>query len=480
MSILRLFPKWATDWRIKAMKLKSKIQIVTGITVFAITLVCNIVVMFFVAQNSIEEAQKKSFQEAVSCFLNIETEINNVGERNNDIVMKYIFKTLADDYLICHTSMPDYDEDEFIYNNTILELANLRDKEYTYGYYDGLNDINMAKLDYGNKNYYMYKTVFEPDYYVYKLIDVTYVGDRLRMIGIALIILTVAITFMSQIIIAAILKKVLKPLDELNETVKNLTLGEYDQRIEVAGNDEIGELGNNFNIMADAIWERTKSLEESERKKTLLIGDLTHELKTPLTSISGYSRTLLTVKLSEEDKEKALSYIYSESCRLERLSKKMLNLVLLEEETEIDLVETEAKELFLRVEESCHKLLEQKEIELVTVVENEKFLVDVDLMTEVLINLIDNAVKASSPKNKIILSASINTIKVQDFGIGIPKEEQDKILEPFYMVDKSRSRKNGGAGLGLAITAMILEKHNCTLAIDSEEGEGTVMNLQFV
>ena len=119
MSILRPFPKWATDWRIKAMKLKSKIQIVTGLTVFAITLVCNIVVMFFVSQNSIEEAQKKSFQEAVSCFLNIETEINNVGERNNDIVMKYIFKTIADDYLICHTSMQKYGEDDFIYNNTI-------------------------------------------------------------------------------------------------------------------------------------------------------------------------------------------------------------------------------------------------------------------------------------------------------------------------------------------------------------------------
>jgi two-component system phosphate regulon sensor histidine kinase PhoR len=104
-------------------------------------------------------------------------------------------------------------------------------------------------------------------------------------------------------------------------------------------------------------------------------------------------------------------------------------------------------------------------------------MVDSDLMTEVLINLVDNGIKASQEGSQIILTAGENMISVQDFGKGIPEEEQDKILEPFYMIDKSRSRKKGGAGLGLAITASILKKHNCTLEIDSRLGEGTCMKI---
>ncbi|MDE6231753.1 MAG: sensor histidine kinase, partial [Lachnospiraceae bacterium] len=104
----------------------------------------------------------------------------------------------------------------------------------------------------------------------------------------------------------------------------------------------------------------------------------------------------------------------------------------------------------------------------------------IDLMTDVIINLIDNGVKASNKGGRIILRSYGNCIEVQDFGRGIPKEEQEKILEPFYMVDKSRSRKSGGAGLGLALAALIAKRHNILLKIDSEQGQGTRMILQFV
>ena len=105
---------------------------------------------------------------------------------------------------------------------------------------------------------------------------------------------------------------------------------------------------------------------------------------------------------------------------------------------------------------------------------------DADLFTEVLINLIDNARKASAKGDCIILSAAENSIEVRDFGKGIPEEEKERILEPFYMIDKSRSRKSGGAGLGLAITAIILKRHHCRMQIESVLGEGTRMILQFV
>ena len=105
---------------------------------------------------------------------------------------------------------------------------------------------------------------------------------------------------------------------------------------------------------------------------------------------------------------------------------------------------------------------------------------DADLFTEVLINLIDNARKASKRGDRILLSAGERVIEVQDFGTGIPEDELGRILEPFYMIDKSRSRKSGGAGLGLAITALILKRHNCTIRMESELGQGTRVILQFV
>ncbi|MBE5934021.1 MAG: HAMP domain-containing histidine kinase, partial [Lachnospiraceae bacterium] len=230
----------------------------------------------------------------------------------------------------------------------------------------------------------------------------------------------------------------------------------------------------------EAVEIRTKSLQESERKKTLFMGDLTHELKTPMTAISGYSQLLLTTKLSEEHKEEALLYIYEECGRLERLAKKMMKLLELDYEDALELEEISAEKLFDSVSRSCSQLLKNKNMTLECIQDGEVFMVDVDLMTDALINLVDNGIKASADGSKIVLKAEPNMISVIDYGKGIPKEEQDKILEPFYMIDKSRSRQSGGAGLGLALTATIINKHNCKLVIDSEVGKGTTMILQFV
>ncbi len=156
-----------------------------------------------------------------------------------------------------------------------------------------------------------------------------------------------------------------------------------------------------------------------------------------------------------------------------------MNLLLLEEEDVIKPVRVPAKKLFSNAEEACRRSLAEDGICLECHEDGECFLVDEDLFTEVLINLVDNARKASGNGDRIILSAGEGGIEVRDFGRGIPEEEKDKILEPFYMIDKSRSRKSGGAGLGLAITAMILKRHGCRMEIESGVGEGTVIRCRF-
>ena len=181
-----------------------------------------------------------------------------------------------------------------------------------------------------------------------------------------------------------------------------------------------------------------------------------------------------------KDREEALIYINSECKRLEKLSSKMVKLLSVDNESEVKLSEVKAKDLFDITGKAVGAKLKESDISLVIEESGETYMADFDLMVEVLINLVDNAIKASDKGGRIILRASTNKIEVEDFGKGIPADEIEKILEPFYMVDKSRSRKSGGAGLGLALVATILKKHSCTLDIESEVNKGTKMILQFV
>ncbi len=471
------------------MKLKSKILLISSITVLVTSMLCSVVILILVKKSFMREAESSTLQDAVSSFRDIEDEIEFIGEKNLDeLVMEYIFKKKGEDFLIClkEDTEPSIENDEYdkehfpIYNNTVFDGKDLEALFYLEIYSEAEHgSVERASLEYQGKHFFVYRFKVQSSYCIYKLEDVTYVWSRMELLSFSLIMLTLFAAVLASLILSRILKRVLHPLQELNIGAKQIACGRYDQRIRTGGNDEIGELSGNFNKMAEAVEQRTRSLEESERKKTLFMGNLTHELKTPLTAISGYAKTLLTVRLSEEDKEEALSYIYSESRRLERLSKKMMNLLLAEEETQIDLKKVMATDLFHTAVTACSKLLENKNMVLECHENGEVFWVDMDLMTDVLINLIDNAIKASEAGGKIILSANKNQITVRDFGMGIPQEEKDKILEPFYMVDKSRSRKSGGAGLGLAITAMILEKHKVSLSIESELGKGTCVILQF-
>lgn len=220
----------------------------------------------------------------------------------------------------------------------------------------------------------------------------------------------------------------------------------------------------------------TKPLQDVNEAQRQLIGSMSHELKTPLTAMKGYSETLLSVKLSEEQREKALLYINRESGRLSRLSEKMMELTrLYEPECSITLTEVSVEDLFLAVSESVgHRLLEQK-LSLVFegAYQGMKKKMDVDLMTSFLINLINNSIMASTEGSRIYMGADEKTIWVRDEGCGILPEEVEKVKKAFYRVDKSRSRKSGNMGLGLSLCEQIAAVHHGSMEIVSKVGEGT-------
>lgn len=208
--------------------------------------------------------------------------------------------------------------------------------------------------------------------------------------------------------------------------------GNFGERIENPGRDEVGEVARSFNDMAQCVEEHVKSLAETNEKQRRLLRALAHEPKTPMTGIQGYAELLQRVELSAARQQAALGYIEQECKRLSRLSAKLLQLMELSREGQPEM-------------------------------EQENFLT----------NLIDNAAKASMPGSTIWLTASEEGIFVRDEGEGIPEEELEKITEPFYMADKSRSRQEGGAGLGLALCEQIARLHGGKLRITSKLGKGT-------
>ena len=220
-------------------------------------------------------------------------------------------------------------------------------------------------------------------------------------------------------------------------------------------------------------------MKKSEENKNAFMADFSHELKTPLTSICGYAQTMRTIKLSEDDRSDALEYIYSESRRLDRLSKKMLKLFELDNDLENKNEILSVKNILEAAKKTSKPLADKKNVTIKTSAGDEKLIADHDLLQDALSNLIDNAVKASPEGGVVNVYTENNTIVISDDGYGIPQEEIERITEPFYMVDKSRTRKNGGSGLGLTLVKKIMDKSGIGIEIKSKINEGTKVILHF-
>ena len=315
------------------MRLKAKIILICCISTLLSCSLCSVAVYGLVKRISLEAAEGQSFKNVTEGISQLEDRIHaisdDMGFSQDTEVMQYILKQHNDDLTVCFSSEKDGEE---IYNETVFEQKELNALEYRY---ISDPDLKMAQMEWEDQHFFVYNTQIGDKCTLYKLEDITYVWERMRLLGFGLVVLTCIITMAVCLLLFIVLNKVLFPLQQLNAGAKQIARGQYDERIPVERKDEIGELSGNFNQMAEAVQFRIEKLKEAEWKRTLFMGNLTHELKTPMTAISGYARTLLTVKLPEEDKEEALSYIYEESCRLERLSRKMMDLLLLEENDNI-------------------------------------------------------------------------------------------------------------------------------------------------
>lgn len=270
-----------------------------------------------------------------------------------------------------------------------------------------------------------------------------------------------------------VIRQILRPLYRLKTVSDGFVRGNYQERLPVVRKDEIGEISQAFNHMADRVENHIQELAEENEKQRRLLGSLAHELKTPMTAIQGYAQTLQHLSLSPEKQEKALTYIEKECKRLSRLSAKMLELTRLWEGVKVEKEKLSVEQLFEEVKETIFWRLKEKGLQLEVRVSKGLWIWgDEDLLNSFFLNLADNACKVSPAGGNIRLEGSREGLFVMDEGPGIPKEEWKKITEPFYMLDKSRARKEGGAGLGLSLCEQIARSHEGKLVMENLSGGG--------
>lgn len=308
--------------------------------------------------------------------------------------------------------------------------------------------------------------------------NITDVYDGIKELGIRFGIISLITVIISAVIMIFVIRRIMYPLGGLQKNAEAIADGQYDDRIQVFGKDEISKLGTSFNKMADAIAEHIETLENTAEQRKLLLSALTHELKTPMTAIIGYSEALMRVHLNKIQQEESVRYINSECRRIERLAQKMMQLITLHGGEQADIKLQPVDNLYEAVDMTLQSMAHKEHIELIlTKKGSPMFEMDIDMMASVLINLFDNARKAGAKNIKF--SAENNILTVRDDGEGIPPDEIKRITQPFYMVDKSHSQSIGGSGLGLALCELIINAHNAELNIESELGRGTIITICF-
>ena len=268
---------------------------------------------------------------------------------------------------------------------------------------------------------------------------------------------------------------VMRNMRKLSLATRKFADGQYNTRVKIKSSDEVGTLANDFNWMADCMNHQMNRLQNEVERQEAFTSAFAHELKTPLTSIIGYADTIRQMNLDPEETAMCADYIYRQGKRLQTLSYKLLELTMARK-PDLSFSRISVTELVREIVHTSQEILKEKHLNLVVSVQEEMVWCDRELLASLLLNLLDNSRKASEPGQDICLKGETMQdgyrFLVEDEGKGIPPEEMARVTEAFYMVDKSRARKEGGAGLGLTLCAKIVQLHRGRWNMENKESGG--------
>lgn len=263
------------------------------------------------------------------------------------------------------------------------------------------------------------------------------------------------------------------PLNKINKAALEYTKGNYSYPISVNTKDEFGALASSLSFMSGEI----RNLDNYQKK---FVANISHDFRSPLTSIKGYAEALQDGTIPYEMKDKYLGIILFETDRLNKLTSGLLTLNGFENKgILLEITSFDINHIIKKTAETFEGICKNKKITLNLIFSNKVILVNADMgkIQQVLYNLLDNAIKFSHQNSTIKISTQEKGdkvfVSVKDYGIGIPKESINKIWERFYKTDASRGKDKKGTGLGLSITKEIITAHNENINVVSTQGVGT-------
>lgn len=289
---------------------------------------------------------------------------------------------------------------------------------------------------------------------------------------------TTFVPFLSLMLIAMIAlmlmsNSLLKPIREIIKTSKSYAQGNFNARVNVTANNEFGELARYMEEMAD-------ELSRSNEYRKSFISNISHDFRSPLTSIKGYIEAMLDGTIPLERHEKYLGIVLNEAQRLTKLTQGLLELNNFDSfDLQLDKSNFDIRDIITPTINTFEKRCKDKGIFLdsVFLTDNTVVYADRTKIQQVIYNLVDNAIKFTPEGRQIRVQVTEKDNKiftsVKDEGVGIPKDAQKKVFERFYKTDPSRGKDKTGTGLGLAITKEIIKAHGEQITLTSEEGEGS-------
>ena len=310
--------------------------------------------------------------------------------------------------------------------------------------------------------------------------DVSALDEKARTLTVICVCVGLGVSTALAICLYFILKKLSKPLETLKNATERVKSGDFSVTAEVQGNDEFADLAAGFNSMIATINAQMEGLERDAKMKQTLIDDMAHELRTPLTCIKGYGEILEMAAISEEMRITAAKHVVSEAKRLGKISQILLDTAYIRENPpKTDAADLE--KLLLDTAKSLEFKAKERGVEFrfhgcenaVSVSANET------LLSMLVYNLTENAVKACENGGIVDMICLENAFEIRDNGCGMDETTLENVTLAFYKADKSRSRADGGAGLGLYLCQRIADIHGATMKFTSEVGKGTTVRVEF-
>jgi two-component system sensor histidine kinase ArlS len=448
------------------MKITTKINLLTTAWMLIVLIIINAVVLFLFMKTTVNMEKDTMEQKAADIIQDLNQ--NETPEKINEQLKDYL---------------SNYSYIRIIYpgNKIIYQASN--DKALTKKVKGKYSTVNVTErklfiLNNGEKQVLIIRVPIKEGNQVTGTVEI---GERLLglegrkdtllwILGVCTIIATI-LSLLGGIWLSNV---IMRPISSMIKTMEDIEQSGVPQKIHLQNKtkDELQTLARTFNRMMGR-------LEENMEKQTQFLSDASHELKTPLTVIKSYANLLRRHGVGNtEMADEAIQAIHSEASRIQKMTETFLDLAALGKDSVLELHQVNLVSL-------CQSTLKQlkavykREITLHFSQSPIYIMADELKMKQVMIILLDNAIKYSSDKIEVFLEKNEANvfIHVKDYGIGIPSDEIDNIFERFYRVDKARSRETGGSGLGLHIAKSIIKLHQGDIKINSKEGIGTEVEL---